>query len=268
MTTKFGDRIGAHVAILIACAMLLGFTGGAAHAQAAVDEESVAPTLRDIVAGEEQDQTTPDDAEAAVIDGFRSAKFGMTDTEVLQAILDDFGITDSGVDRERSPLERTTSLIIRTEDLLPESGPAVIYYILGYSSQELVQVNILWGAPIVGEEDFDPQTLVVTANALQAYFAGQRYAPDTAIANLPLEDGTLIVFTGSDEQGRQVTLSLISRLVQAAEEDTEGEATEEATGEEETGGEEEAVLVPALLRLSYVSDPANPDIFRVEPGSF
>ena len=261
MTTRLGNRFGAHALVVVVCGLLLGFTGGVAHAQAAVDDDAVAPTLRDIVTGDEQDQTLPDDAEAAVIDGFRSATFGMTDTEVLQAILDDFGITDSGVDRERNPLERTSSLIIRTEDLLPESGAAIVYYILGYSSQELVQVNVIWGEPISGEEDFDPQTLVETANALQAYFAGQRYAPDTAFANLLLEDGTLIVFTGSDEQGRQVTLSLTSRPIESAEEAAEGEGTDEA-------GEEETVLVPALLRLSYVADPANPDIFRIEPGAF
>lgn len=261
MTAGPAHRLGLWTLAALVCCGFLAAGGGAALAQAAVEDDAVSATLRDIVAGEEPGEGTvpqaESTAEAAVIDGFRSAKFGMTEAQVLQAIQDDFGIAEADVSRDHNRLERTDSLAIRIEDLIPESGPAAVVYVLGYSSDQLIQVSVLWGRPV--SEEYDPATLLQTANALQHYFIGRRYAPDSSFANILLEDGTLIVFTGSDEEGRQVTLSLMSDVAAASEgEETPEEGTEGA----------QPVLQPRALRLSYVADPSDPDIFRIAPGSF
>ncbi|MCH2676812.1 MAG: hypothetical protein MKZ73_00845, partial [Alphaproteobacteria bacterium] len=83
--------------------------------------------------------------EWAVIDGFRSAKFGYKEGDVLRAIKKDFKINKNGVSRVINQQEKTVTLGIDVKDLLAESGPSKVFYILGYKSKKLIHVNVLWG---------------------------------------------------------------------------------------------------------------------------
>jgi len=80
--------------------------------------------------------------------GFRGAKFGMDEKAVRNAIKADFGIDQSGIEVETNPIEKTTALVIKVEDIVPDSGPCQVVYILGYKARKLIQVNIAWGAPL------------------------------------------------------------------------------------------------------------------------
>ena len=87
----------------------------------------------------------------AKVEGFRSARFGMTEKEVHRAIYKDFRISKKNVERQVHPTEKTVNLGILVEDLLPQSGPAKAYYVFGYKSRRLIQVNIVWGQACGGE---------------------------------------------------------------------------------------------------------------------
>ena len=115
-------------------------------------------------------------------------------------------------------------------------------------------MNVVWGAPVNAE--YDPQQVVNAANILQSYFLDRRYVDGTVFANRPLSDGSLLVFTGSDADGRQVTLTLggLSSPAEAQDGDL-------SFGEIE-------MTRDFYLRLSYVASPGDPDVFRVQPGDF
>ena len=83
--------------------------------------------------------------EWAVIDGFRSAKFGYKEGDVLRAIKKDFKINKNAVSRGVNSNEKTVFLMIDVEDLLAESGPSKVIYIFGYNSKKLIQVKVVWG---------------------------------------------------------------------------------------------------------------------------
>ena len=81
--------------------------------------------------------------EWAVIDGFRSATFGASESSVLKAIKKDFKINRKNVSRVANPNERTVTLDIDVKALLAESGPSKVFYILGYKSKKLIHVNVI-----------------------------------------------------------------------------------------------------------------------------
>ena len=107
-----------------------------------------------------------------VIDGFRSAKFGMTENQIIQAIAKDFKISKIKVKRAVHPVEKTVGLTIHLPELMSIGGPADIVYILGYKSRKLIQVNIDWGAGVT--TNFNPQDVVNTGNFLRDLFLRKR----------------------------------------------------------------------------------------------
>jgi hypothetical protein len=191
------------------------------------------------------------------IDGFRSAKFGMNEVQVLAAIEKDFGVKAGEVSREDNPLEKTVALVAKVSDLIPDSGPARAVYILGYKSKALIQVNVVWGKPVSDKPDL--KQLATTANILQRYFADRSYVPSSVFTNRVLQDKTVLIFTGADTAGHQVTLTL-GGVPTAAADATQGQT---GTDQGAAGGSENA-----FLRLSYVASPGNPDVFKVAPGAF
>ncbi len=185
--------------------------------------------------------------EAAVVDGFRSAKFGATGAQVNKAITKDFGHKGDDIQTSIHPLEKTTSYSVVVDELIPDSGKATISYILGYKSESLMQVSVVWGTVVEPEATLDK--LKVTAIILRDYFLKRGFDPDKVITNRQADDGSNIAFRGSDEKGRTVLLQLAAPAVEPAEGTTES-------------------AQPAWLRLSYIEDPNMPDVYRVGKGQF
>ncbi len=185
--------------------------------------------------------------QAAVVEGFRSAKFGATEAKVKKAITKDFGHKGDDIKTTLHPLEKTTSYTIVVEDLIPDSGKATIAYILGYESESLMQVSIVWGTLVDPAATLD--NLKVTAMILRDFFLKRGFDAEKVITNRQADDGSNIVFQGSDANGRTVLLQLTA-----------------PAGEQAEGATENAP--PVWLRLSYIENPAAPDIFRVEVGQF
>ena len=183
-------------------------------------------------------------AEKVEVEGFRSARWGMTEAEVKAAIRKDFNAAADKVKVERHPTERTTVLTVRVEDLLEGAGPAQVAYVLGYTSKKLVQVNIVWGTPV---DPTPAEHVVAAANQLRQFFLNAGYDPETVVGNAKASDGTIVVFQGQDARKRTTVLRLAS--VSPAEKAEKAE--------------------PAVtLFLSYVLDSRNPDIFRLRKGQF
>ncbi len=191
---------------------------------------------------------TPSPAAKQVqVEGFRNARFGMTEAQIRDAIGKDFKLSGDAIQRVEEPTERTTALIVKVNDLLPDSGPAVIAYLLGYKTKKLFRVNVIWGQEIGSPTK--PEQVVGTANALRNYLLGQGYRQEGLILNQSLGDDNVLVFQGADAQGRLTELILGITKKPPAQPDAQPE------------------VAGASLRLSYVEKPKEPDIYRV-PGGF
>jgi len=185
--------------------------------------------------------------EPHMVTGFRSARFGDKEPAVRAAIAKDFDRSGDAIDVVENPIESTKALKVEVEDLLPGSGTAAVTYILGFRSQALVQVNVVWGPPV--DPEADPGTVVNTANQLRGYFLGLGFNPEMVLTNQQLPTGSVLVFRGTDPEGRLVALQL-----------------NPLRGPTPDGAEPASPRMS--LVLSYVADPANPDVFKIEKGAF
>lgn len=222
------------------CALLCGAAMLASgHALAAGNDELELEAEAGASAGA-VDQAT---AEPASISGFRSAAFGMTIDEARAAVVADFGVTEDLIQEGANALEKTTSLRVIVQDLVPESGPARVVYIFGYESARLIQVNIIWGADGANTA----QQIRTAASLLVSYFRDQNFDPEKTVVGATLDNGALLAFYAEDGDGSSVTLTVASRTAADGDEESEDQL---------------------LMQLSYVADFANPDIFRLPSGSF
>ena len=187
--------------------------------------------------------------EPANIDGFRSAKFGISQQETQAAIQQDFNVSENDISVRKNPLERTTSLKVTVNDLLPNSGAADIFYILGHSSNNLIQVNVIWSKPSSNSEAVSNMAFI--AETLKSYFLKQSFKKDDMVINARLKDGSILFFRGTDANGRMVILQMLN---------PPGENTDS-----ESSNENEKVT---SLRLTYVQNPNEPDIFQIKQGDF
>ena len=181
--------------------------------------------------------------EWAVIDGFRSAKFGYKEGDVLRAIKKDFKINKNGVSRVINQQEKTVTLGIDVKDLLAGSGLSKIFYILGYKSKRLIHVSVIWGRPV--QKKPNAEAVVSTANQLRNYFAQKKYQKNGFALNAQLGEGVILVFQGKDKKGRA------ARLLLSNPKNKDGEAGENIT-----------------LTLSYIEKPEDPDVFKIKDGDF
>ena len=180
----------------------------------------------------------------AVVNGFRSAKFGMKERDVIKAIKKDFGIGKNQVSRKVHPNEKTVTLGIKVKKLLPESGTAKVFYILGYKSKSLIHINVIWGKPVT--KNPNAESVVATANQLRNHFAQKKYQKEGFALNAQLSEGIILVFQGKDRKGRAARLLLSNPK---AEKDKKTDKN-------------------IALTLSYIEKPQDPDVFRIKDGDF
>jgi hypothetical protein len=180
------------------------------------------------------------------LDGFGSARFEMTESEIRAAIDSDFPL-DAGpdaatgrrrvgqIDVEADRVFLTRALLVSVRDVLPGTGSARVEYVLGYQRHRLIQVNIIWGTQA------DPPTARADVQAAAARlqdFVARAYAADGR-ATRTQPDGSVVHFVGRNPQGRMVELASSLRAPQRA-----------------------------WVRLSYVHDPEAGDVYRLPRGAF
>jgi hypothetical protein len=195
-----------------------------------------------------EDQPRPPVGPPVQLEGFRQARFGMSEEQVRQAIRKDFPAGAAKLTSAVHPSEKTTVLSLSVTDLLPHTGNARISYIVGYRSKKLSQVNIVWTSEGTAASD---ETVVGIANSLRDYFASENFKPDSVVVNHQLAPNTILVFRGSDDHNRTVLL-LLSGIASSAR------AEEKKTPKPP----------PLTLQMSYIEDAAHPDVFRIGKGQF
>jgi hypothetical protein len=199
--------------------------------------EPAAPATPSAAAGDEKS--------ASIVEGFRSAKFGMSEADVRAAIVKDFALKPDAIRTQENQAELTHSLQITVPDLLANGGAAEVSYVLGYKSKTLIQVGAVWSKAT--DAAMTPERLFSNANILRAHFMNEGFRPDTISVNTPVNGG-LLMFRGSDARDRSVLLLL--------------------QGTFETKENNQRVLTPTGLLLFYVADAKSPDVFRLPPGQF
>jgi hypothetical protein len=186
-------------------------------------------------------------AQPVSIEGFRSAHFGMNEADIRKAIDADFKLSGSAVRASDSPVERTHALSVTVPDLVPDSGKAVVDYVFGYKNKRLIEVNVSW-SPATDPAN-KPETLMHTGATLRGYFQSETFPEGQAVANAVLANGSLLLFRGTDPAGHTVVLILSGPLKQDAK-------------------DHNAQMTPTALSLVYAVDPAHPDVFRLQKGTF
>lgn len=180
----------------------------------------------------------------AEVEGFRSARFGMDEEEVLRAIRVDFQVPASEVIRKVHPVEKTTRLAIKVSDLLPQSGPAQVVYLLGFRTTRLIEVDIFWKPSSTSEASSND--ILSTAGILLHHFQQQKFQKDGLEINGTLSDGSLLIFRGKDLKGRMIILHY------------RGSEKEKSPSNKQE----------PVLRLAYIEKPDSPDIFQLKEGEF
>jgi hypothetical protein len=182
---------------------------------------------------------------SAKVDGFRSAKFGMSEADVRAAAAKDFNVKPDALHEQPNPGERTKALLLPVPDLLPGGGTAEVSYIFGYQSKKLIQISVSWSKAT--DDKITPEKLFSNSSVLRAHFMGEGFKPETIATNVPVSGG-LLIFRGSDANDRTAILILQGTVAQ--------------------GENNQRVLTPTGLLLFYVADAKTPDIYRLPPGSF
>lgn len=186
-----------------------------------------------------------EDKTTKAIDGFRSAKFGMNETDVRAGMTKDFNAKSDAIKIQDNASELTRSLLLLVPELLPNGGTAELSYVFGYKSKSLIQVGAVWSKGT--DTAMTPEKLFSNANILRAHFMGEGFKPDSIAVNMPVAGG-IVMFRGSDAKDRSVIL-----LLQGTFENKENN---------------QRVLTPTSLLLFYVADAKSPDIFKLPPGQF
>ena len=189
-------------------------------------------------------------AETALVEGFRSARFDMTEDQVKQAIAADFKIQPAAVLKQVNKVDRTTILSVRVPDLLPESGTAQVNYKLGFKNKKLIQVDVIWGPAV--DQKVAPAALTAVLINLRQYLQERGFAKEKTVVNATTpQPNILLMFRAEDEKGRVVALLGQFKFDPKAEKDKQLKTDE-----------------PQAVILSYVLDPKAPDIYRIERGKF
>ena len=190
------------------------------------------------------------------IRGFRSAVFGMPQSSVRSAIAADFGVATAGkITEATNPAEGTTALQTTVDRLEPGPGPAQVTYIFGAASKTLIQVNVIW--TLAGEPNAAQRDTVFSAGLQLANYFQTLPTPPKALGGVsPTGPNGLLMYAATDKKGAAIQVTADGISYQA----TGTTDNKRIDSPPPTG--------PSILRVAYILNSANPDIFRIKPGAF
>jgi hypothetical protein len=189
-----------------------------------------------------------------IVDGYRSAKWGMSADAVRAAAARDFpGAAIQPAVANRA--DGTTIIVARLPSLAPGPGPAAVSYIFAAGSGRLIHVNIDWS--------FDRPT---AANRQQITAAGAAVVGDfvsyywklmSVVRGVPVAADALLLFAGAGQAGGAVDVRLQGVGYRLRRPD--GTFVDMPAP---------AADVPALLHISLAPSAAPLDLPTIKPGDF
>jgi len=192
----------------------------------------------------------PSWSQSTEVDGFRSAKFQMTEEQVRQAITTDFKAAAAKIDKRTDTVTRTLVLRIHVPELIADRGTPQINYTFGYKSLRLIQVDVLWNKTV--DPKITTEMMRAVIGNLSQTLRDRGFPREKTVVNAATNSPNLVVlFRAEDEKGRVVALIGRFKVDPKAEE-----------GKRVKYDEPEAVI------LSYILNAKSPDVFRLEPGKF
>ena len=184
--------------------------------------------------------------------GFRGAHFGMDEAQVRAAIQADFSVKPDAIKVVPNAMERTTALVVALPALEPGPGPATAVYILGYKSKKLIQVNLVWTQNAAADKS-DSGPYLVAGVQLANYFNGFGWRDGKVTMGAPSGSNTLVLFAAED--GKTGAVQVVVNGVAFERKDGKVETAPQAPGS-------------VSLRVAYIANRAEPDIFKLQPGRF
>lgn len=177
------------------------------------------------------------------IDGFRHARFGDTEAQVLAAITQDFGTAPAGIERKTSK-DGTYALVIGAPRLNPGPGPAAVSYIFD-GSRRLIHVNVGWITPSP-PTDAQRQATLWATDRLMDYFRKYRPSLSVVAQGRIVDPHAMVAYEARDDRGASITVTVegVSLTYRPQGEATKPSALAPAT--------------PAALLVSYAPPPASP----------
>ena len=256
----------APTAIIVAAAAAFGVLSEKAPAAEAGDNMRLAAAAQQPAALQTSSLSSPSEnaaraveaARAHSVKGFRSARFGMDETALHAIIAKDLGVKKDQIRVEDNTVQRTRALVVETASLDPGPGRAIVSYVLGYKSRELIQVNVVWGLDeALQKKDTALQDIYAAASILSDYFAGNAWRDGGVIRNAVIDPTTLVMFRGEDGGAGAAEIILGNVPIVLNEEGSPLNSADAPT-----------LAGPSYLRLSYIADRTNPDIYALAKGQF
>jgi hypothetical protein len=184
--------------------------------------------------------------------GFRDARFGMTEQEIRASARNSFGAKDDEMTVTVNPTDGTTKLIVHVLMLEPGLGEGRVEYFFGYKSHKLIQINVAWGLDT--NPPLNNSAMIAGAARLQRYFLGFTWARRAVRAGVPIDDSSVLVFSGDDKKTGTVTVVLEGVRYDVAPNGMVRYYPER--------------LSPPKLVVSYIGDRNESDVRSVGRGAF
>ena len=197
-------------------------------------------------------QSAPSARPTFHVEGFRSARFGMTQDLVKTAIAKDFNIPPTAIAASQNPIDGTSALSIKVDHLDPGPGAAGISYIFGARTKTLIHINLGWATGATPTVD-DRKGVVTAALRLAVYFQGQGWPPNRTVSGALMPNNVVLIFEGVDDAGGGVEVSTAGVPLESA--DPKAPKIPDPSG-------------PAQLKVSYSANHDHPDLLKIPQGAF
>ncbi|MFY7959522.1 MAG: hypothetical protein ACOVVK_05530 [Elsteraceae bacterium] len=175
------------------------------------------------------------------ISGFRTARFGMKEDELREALAKDFGLSPASLSVTEAAGLGARTLSFLLDGLVPGAGVAQISYIIGYQGKDLIPISAPWGGP--GRPETGAPQVEAAAAELKRYFRSMPLDPASIAFDLAQADGSMVLARARDPKGH------VAMLIRTDLPDNAG------------------VRRP-MVQLVYIRDDKQPDIFRIQKGQF
>ena len=175
------------------------------------------------------------------ITGFRTARFGMKEPELREALAQDFGLSPASLAVTDAAGLGARTLSFLLDGLVPGAGVAQISYIFGYQGKDLIQISATWGG--ANRPEAGAPQVEAAAAELKRYFRSLPLDPALVAFDLRQGDGSMVLARARDPQGH------VAMLIRSDVPDQAG-------------------VKRPMLQLVYIRDDKQPDVFRIQKGLF